>query len=410
MEQNSKHFSRQNSSEVVIRLLHFGCLVKLQQIMDEVILKLFSMVFVTTLIGFGLIVNTSFAQNSTPESNYSEPSAVFGKTNPLVGISDVAELDNQLFVLTTSYPAIHVFDKANKDYISWGKEGNGPGELKGPKSIEIYDEHIFVLDFQPGKCKIVKYDRRGNHISTVPVRGYFCYDMKFGGNNKFIEVGQFMSSKRTILSVGDSLTPVKSYKLLNKKKIKTPEGPMNNITVANPFLPAPRWNVLPDGNLVYWDGKSGELSILSPAGKKISKITIPETKEIALTSKDIDNWIQTKYAPTPLFGHKDFYKGVRSSIKDQMSYPDSYPRLLDIKTSNSNEIWLKKSDYKTTGDVWIQFNFSEHKLRQNNRFVLPSDTTLEAVTKDEIITKVMDKDGPQYIQLYNSNNKKTEGP
>lgn len=358
------------------------------------------------LLSVGLPVDSCPAQHFTLDLKDSQPSAVFGKTNPLVGITDVALLDNQLFVLTNSYPAIHLFDKANNDYDSWGREGKGPGELKGPKSIEIYDEHIFVLDFQPGKCKIVKYDRHGNHISTVPVRGCFCYDMKFGGDKKYLEVGQFASSKRTILSVGDSLQPVKSYRLTNKKKINTPEGAMNSYTVANPFLPAPRWNVLPDGNLVYWDGKSGKLFILSSTGKEISKITIPQTKEIALTSKDIDNWIQTKYAPTPLFGRKDFYKGVRSSIKDQMFYPDSYPQLLDIKTPASSEIWLKKSAYKTTGDVWIQFNFLEHKLKQKNRFVLPSDTALEAITKEEIITKVIDKDGPQYIQLYNSNNKK----
>lgn len=63
---------------------------------------------------------------------------------------------------------LHLWDKDGNHLISFGSQGEGPGEFQRPARIFATADTIYLFTYQR---RIYEYDRQGNHLKTLNVHG-----------------------------------------------------------------------------------------------------------------------------------------------------------------------------------------------------------------------------------------------
>lgn len=58
-------------------------------------------------------------------------------------------------------------DPEGEELVSWGREGEGPGELQRPEGVAVSDNEVIVLDFQNRRVQAFGLD--GEYLRSVPV-------------------------------------------------------------------------------------------------------------------------------------------------------------------------------------------------------------------------------------------------
>lgn len=325
-----------------------------------------------------------------------QPVKIYGKDHFLINIKDVVIKGDTVISITGDFPSIHIFSE--KYYTSWGKEGNGPGELNITESVEVRNESIYILDFRTGSCKVIRYDLTGQYISSIPVRGYLCHDFNLGGDQQLIEVGSFGDQKKNIMDLGRPLRKVASFKEPDPVRIRTPEGPMQHYNVENPFIAKPIWHLNSKGKLIMWNGESNDLTIKNLKTKQETSVSMPPVSNIVIKPAAVKLWIDDKFpANKVVFGRERFFRSVRKRAGDKVPIPDYYAPLYDIKTDPWGNIWVQRTRYRKAGQVWTYLPLAEER---NLTFELPEGRKLAAVGKEYVAATMMDEDGIEYIELY----------
>lgn len=89
---------------------------------------------------------------------------------------DIAfDKDDSVYILDAKEYCIYKFDIHGKLISSFGKRGNGPGEMKFPMSIAIKESDLFLFDVAP---LINKYNLAGQFLSSSPKEYKFVQGIK----------------------------------------------------------------------------------------------------------------------------------------------------------------------------------------------------------------------------------------
>lgn len=94
------------------------------------------------------------------------PDVVIGTTTgtdseALSSITDADLLTNGIVVLDGQDVTIHVYDLAGRRIRSFGRPGEGPGELKRPHAIETCDNGTTISVWDTGTNRLVRFDQQG---------------------------------------------------------------------------------------------------------------------------------------------------------------------------------------------------------------------------------------------------------
>ncbi|MEX0719415.1 MAG: hypothetical protein WD059_02025 [Balneolaceae bacterium] len=317
--------------------------------------------FIKVLLSLNLIcfIILLSAEHGTAQSV--EASFIFGEEVILEGISGAALQEDALFVLTSAEPYIHKFNlRDSSSYSSWGRKGNGPGEVNNPIDIELADNSIYLLDLRPGACKLIQYNQQGVIISEYPLNRVgikMCYRFEFGSGFKLLEIGRFAERERHLVLLDDNSNRLDTLTVLLEpasKKVLVPEGPMRSWNFTDPFIPAPYWSLSENGKLYYWSGEEEYISISGLRTNNISKLKTSE-KAILISVSDIDFFIDKRFPLNgkPLFGHKNPYRHLRGKIKKELEESNSefFPLVNSIKIDPLGNIWMLKAS-KADGQIW----------------------------------------------------------
>lgn len=83
--------------------------------------------------------------------------------------SDVAVLDNRVYVVDGSNHRIMVYDTAGRFLFDFGSKGSGPGQFYYPVGIDAADnDRIYIAD--SGNHRIQIFDRNGKYLSGFAVK------------------------------------------------------------------------------------------------------------------------------------------------------------------------------------------------------------------------------------------------
>lgn len=90
-----------------------------------------------------------------------------------IGLTDIigfgVEGEGTIVILTARGldEFVHLFNAKGNYWASFGRRGQGPGELQDPKYIEVGQSTISVLDF--GRKKLVNYSGDGSFLTETPI-------------------------------------------------------------------------------------------------------------------------------------------------------------------------------------------------------------------------------------------------
>lgn len=319
---------------------------------------------------------------------------IYGDNYPLVNIQDVSLEDDMVFALTSQEPSIHIF--SGKKYKSWGAEGKGPGELSRPVAIEVDNSSVFVLDAPPGACKVVKYTFKGEYVTSEAVRGVqMCYDLKVSGKYKVLQTGKWMHRKNELVLLGKNSSTLISYKEPEPVRIEPAKGPVGIYNFVSPFVAQPHWSANSKGKLIFWGGNSNSISIIDLKTGEKELLKIP-SYNLAIQPADIKAWISEEFSPNQeRLGIPDPFRNVRGKIREEVSFPGSYPLLSDIKTDPHGGIWVLRAS-KQSGEIWSYLT-----LDGNHTTVkFPESREVVAFGKEFVAMTTKDKNGIEYVELY----------
>lgn len=134
----------------------------------------------TTVVRTALRAETGGPGAWVPEVTIGEvdgpPERVFGRVRAIV-----AGVDGRIYVLDGQVPTVRVFDADGAYRSSWGRQGQGPGELQGPDAglIDLPDGRLVVRD--PGNARLQLYSPQGDNAGTWPViTGQYINRRAFG--------------------------------------------------------------------------------------------------------------------------------------------------------------------------------------------------------------------------------------
>jgi hypothetical protein len=98
------------------------------------------------------------------------------------GLRDVdADADGNLWVLDGGNHRVQVFDREGRFARSFGREGQGPGELTRPSWLIVAGDRVVI---EADSARLSVFDLDGNHVADAAVRDVRGLDTAFGRTDR----------------------------------------------------------------------------------------------------------------------------------------------------------------------------------------------------------------------------------
>jgi len=282
-----------------------------------------------------------------------------------------------IIVLDWKFNVIKVFDKRGKHVRTFGKHGQGPGELQSPSRMYLRDgKDIGILDrsnnrfsyySKEGKCLkeigIGKY----RPIRVIPDSKDFMYGDTFNiGNRIKTDLIKFDSEFNPVMTVSDL-----------ERKIQP--------GVINPIIERFVYQVMTDDRFVWAKNFKYDLHIMDPFGKLIKRIT-KEHDPVKITEKEKKK-ILTQYGEQP----------PPSSIR--VEFPKYYPPMYYFLCDEKGRIYVRTYTQDVQG--WIKWDVFDEEGRYILNFFHPEEDLLFVIKNDKAYSMIMaNEEGIPVIKRY----------
>ncbi len=281
------------------------------------------------------------------------------------------EVDDEgnIYVVDAKEVCVKVFDRSGKHIRTFGKKGQGPGEMQRPVRM-----HLFA-----GK-EIMIYDVGNNRLSFYSLDGEFLRE---------ISTGKYRFARAIPDSKGNIIGQVTVFgdKILNEIKKFDPElNPILEIeTIEEARIPrvfnmvSPVINVrLMNNDHIAWGTSSKyEIFIVNPEGKTIRKI-VKDYTPVKITEADKEEMKKDE------FGEIGVPPGYR--LEFSKNYHPFYYFICDDEA----RIYVQTYEKDKKGNVY--FDVFDAEGRYIVRFSLPEDEFPYIVKKNKMYTYIRESE------------------
>jgi hypothetical protein len=170
--------------------------------------------------------------------------------------------DGRIHVLDTQVPTVRVYDGDGRHLLSFGRRGEGPGEMRQPTGLALMpDGRVLVSD--PGNARVSVYSADGDALESWHMSGGFFTDNQIrvtADGRAFVVtlLGEPGSAGMTagLVRTGPQGTPSDTI-VPPTWDFEPPtltaqlqRGESRSMSLANvPFAPTTSWTLLPDGRV-----------------------------------------------------------------------------------------------------------------------------------------------------------------
>jgi len=178
----------------------------------------------------------------------------------------------EVYILDGQVPEIRVFGGDGAHQRSFGRQGQGPGELSNPAGLALdADGTLWTLNwgnrrysgFDPGTGQVRREVARSVRFATFPWPG------AFENGRRLVDVGPDAEGRTAILRLDSAFVPSEALPLPEpapEDRIFFHSGERRVASVMEPFAPQPAWAPRPRGGVVLGEGASYRLHRISFAG------------------------------------------------------------------------------------------------------------------------------------------------
>jgi hypothetical protein len=211
-----------------------------------------------------------------------------------------------IYILDREENIIKIFDSKGKFLRSFGKQGQGPGEMNGPIGLRITpDNELMVEDTLNQRLAFFSLDGKFlRQLSTAKALGLALVRIDSKGN---IMGQQIVTAEgkitREVKKYDSELNPLFTIAALDFPNVLTEK--------FNPFDLIFYSELAKDDTIYYGNLKEYKIEVFNPDGKIIKRI-LKEYNPVKITEKDKEEYL----ARLP---------SVAVAFKDRIEFPKNYP-------------------------------------------------------------------------------------
>jgi len=267
--------------------------------------------------------------------------------------NDVAvDEKNDIYICDNQAHNIKKFNASGEYIRSFGKLGQGPGDLNMPMEIEYLDGRLYVRDLMNQRVSI--FDSGGTFIDSfkLPAENIIWRSMRILTDGRFVahlEKRYYDTptspSEIKVVLFSKEFTSQKNYferEIINGHQIIKPR----RVFVSNAFLPDISWDLDPEGKIVIGYSEKYEILFFDPEKGQTDSFSHPY-KPIEVSEKDKNSFFREMpiLSGSMSGGEMKQTVGAPDYIVENTEFPKTYPPFRDIKVDSEGNIWVRP--YKT---------------------------------------------------------------
>jgi len=310
-----------------------------------------------------------------------DPNSMFSRLRSI-------QVDNQdnIYALDTKETKIKVFDKNGKFLRSFGKKGQGPGEVDRPYRMELTrDNRLVIADMGNNKLVYLGFD--GSLVREVPT-GKFWALARFRFDSRgdmYAETRTFEETQWTseLKKFGPDLTPLATFASFEEKRL----DPLLVHAFSRVYSLQTR-----SDDLLVWTIAQGDtygFTISDGTGRIIKRFN-REYDPVKITGAMKDKLIREVWGE----------KGIPPEIKFEI--PGHLPSLDYFIIDNRDRLYVRTYAYEEKeGDYWLWHDVFDAEGCYIARFSLPEREMVFQARKDKLYCLVQEsEEGIPLVKRY----------
>jgi hypothetical protein len=265
---------------------------------------------------------------------------------------------------------IRVYDKSGKHVRSFGRKGQGPGEISLPFYLGIFQGNKVAV-FDQANAKFIFYTREGELLKEVPTGTYrYLRRFKVDSEGNFYAISRTFDKKKLTFEVkkfSPSFNQVGTF-----ASVDVAWKPR----VVQAFLPAQFIQMTSDVKLICLDFLKYELTFMDREGKPIRKI-IKDCDSVKITGAQEQRLVQQTWGE----------QGIRPGYRFEV--PKYYPPVRFFYIDDEDRIYVRTYDYiEKEGEQLDRYDIFDPEGRYFAKFYHPRAETFQAIIKNKVYVRV----------------------
>ncbi|MGB7296695.1 MAG: 6-bladed beta-propeller [Candidatus Aminicenantales bacterium] len=284
------------------------------------------------------------------------------------------QVDEEEYMIAADWKEclIKVYDRNGKHVRSFGRKGQGPGEIGLPYYLGIFQGNKIVVHDQMNG-KFIIYSREGELLKEVPM-GIYRTITRF----KVDSEGNFYAFPRTFDETKVSFELKKFDPALEPLATFATYEVTRNPRVVRAFQPAQQLfvQISRDENIIWLEPLKYELTLMNREGKAVRKI-VKDYEPVKITEAHEKRLIQQTWGD----------QGIRPGYK--FDIPKHFPPVRAFYVDDDERIYVRTYDYvEKEGQQLDRYDVFDPEGRYIAKFYHPRAETAQAFRKNKMYVRV----------------------
>jgi hypothetical protein len=282
------------------------------------------------------------------------------------------QVDEQEYIYAADWKEtlIKVYDKNGKHVRSFGRKGQGPGEIGLPFYLGIFQGNKIVVNDQ-ANAKFIIYSREGELLKEIPTGKYrFVTRFKVDSEGCIYAISRTFDQTKTIFELkkfSPSFDPLETF--ASFEVMRTPQ-------VVPAFSPAIFVQITRDENIVWFDPLKYEITLINREGKALRRI-IKDWDPVKITEAHEKRLVQQTWGD----------RGIRPGVKFEV--PKHFPPVRGFYIDDEDRIYVRTYDYINKGGGQLdRYDVFDPEGRYIAKFYHPRAETVQVIRKDKLYVRV----------------------
>lgn len=282
------------------------------------------------------------------------------------------QVDEQEYIYAADWKEtlIKVYDKNGKHVRSFGRKGQGPGEIGLPFYMGIFQGNKIVVNDQ-ANAKFIIYSRKGELLKEIPTGKYRSVTrFKVDSEGCIYAISRTFDQTKTIFELkkfSPAFDPLETF--ASFEVMRTPQ-------VVQAFSPPYFVQITRDENIVWLDPLKYELTLMNREGKALRRI-IKDWDPVKITEAHEKRLVQQTWGD----------RGIRPGVKFEV--PKHFPPVRSFYVDDEDRIYVRTYDYINKGEDQLdRYDVFDPEGRYIAKFYHPRAETFQAIRKDKLYVRV----------------------
>ena len=282
------------------------------------------------------------------------------------------QVDEQEYIYAADWKEtlIKVYDKNGKHVRSFGRKGQGPGEIGLPFYLGIFQGNKIVVNDQ-ANAKFIVYSREGELLKEIPTGKYRSVTrFKVDSEGCIYAISRTFDQAKTLFELkkfSPAFDPLETF--ASFEVMRTPQ-------VAQAFSPPYFVQITRDENIVWLNPIKYELTLMNRAGKVLRRI-IKDWDPVKITEAHEKRLVQQTWGD----------RGIRPGFKFEV--PKHFPPVRSFYVDDEDQIYVRTYDYINKGEDQLdRYDVFDPEGRYIAKFYHPRAETFQAIRKDKLYVRV----------------------